>query len=119
MKLNLTIDLTTGATSDYEDISRVLITAARRMSANYAGAIGTTPQGSNILDFNGNTIGEWSVDSEEEEEAQPRPFTPGDHCRLLRGPDGEQWVAHWDCDEHPNGTVTNNRTGKVVPKDER
>lgn len=118
MKLNLTIDLDTGATVDYEDISRILTTAARRMSANYAGAIGTTPQGSNILDTNGNTIGDWSVDSEESQEPKSRPFTSGDHCRFIHGPHGEPWVQHWDCDDYPDRTITDNETGKIVINEE-
>lgn len=43
-----------------------------------------------------------------------RKDKPGDHCRMLRGPEREPLVEHWDCDEHPNGTVTNCVTGAVI-----
>ena len=34
---------------------------------------------------------------------------PGDKCRIL----GNFEVEHWECDEHPDGTVTDARSGEV------
>lgn len=41
---------------------------------------------------------------------ETREPQPGDLCRLL----GNYEVEHVDCDEHPDGTVTNVVTGKIV-----
>lgn len=30
----------------------------------------------------------------------------GDSCLLVRGPNGELRVKHYDCDDYPDGTVT-------------
>lgn len=35
---------------------------------------------------------------------------PGDHCQILSG----LRVKHIDCDEHPDGTITDVRTGEVL-----
>ena len=37
-------------------------------------------------------------------------YRPGDLCVLLGGP----LVQHYECDEHPDGTITDVRTGEVV-----
>ena len=37
-------------------------------------------------------------------------YQPGDRCRLL----GNFRVQHFECDEHPDGTITDVRTGEVV-----
>lgn len=37
---------------------------------------------------------------------------PGDLCQLL----GDFKVRHYSCDEHADGTVTDVRTGEVVPR---
>lgn len=44
------------------------------------------------------------------------PYRSGDHCRILSS--GKQpRVEHWDCDEYPDGTVTNPMTGEIIPKE--
>lgn len=44
------------------------------------------------------------------DESQPREYEKGDRCRIL----GNFRVQHIDCDEWPDGTVTDVRTGKRV-----
>ena len=38
----------------------------------------------------------------------------GEHCLIRRSPEGQPRVKHYDCDEFPDGTVTNPITGKIV-----
>lgn len=114
MKLKLEIDIDQ-ETMSYEDLAQFLAKQASRIQEERSGCI-LEDAGMRIKDINGNRIGAWTVevDEEEEEDYTPRPFVSGDHCRLIHGPRGEQRVEHWDCDEHPNGTITDNATGKIV-----
>lgn len=43
-------------------------------------------------------------------DVETRKPQPGDLCRLL----GNYEVEHYDCDEHPDGVVTNVLTNKIV-----
>lgn len=38
----------------------------------------------------------------------------GDSCLIRRGPNGELRVLHFDCDEHPDGTLTEFRGDESV-----
>lgn len=47
-----------------------------------------------------------------EERTTPK-FRAGEHCRIFRE-NGEPRVQHYDCDEHPDGYITNPITGQVI-----
>ena len=38
---------------------------------------------------------------------------PGDLCQFTEH-DGQRTTTHYECDQHPNGTVTLFSTGKVI-----
>lgn len=44
-------------------------------------------------------------------------WQPGDDCLFTRGPNGEYWVKHFNCDMYRDGTVTDS-DGRVVTEGE-
>lgn len=38
----------------------------------------------------------------------------GDHCLIRRAANGEFYVVHYECDDHPDATVTDGMTGEII-----
>lgn len=38
----------------------------------------------------------------------------GDHCILRREQDGRAIAIHYDCDDYPDGTITDVLSGEVI-----
>jgi hypothetical protein len=100
MKFQLEVDINSKAMHSDEDV-RVAIHAVAKIieiSANNYSAESPTYT---VVVPGGREIGHWKVVTEDT-----------NHCLIMSGP--EPRVQHWDCDEHPNGTITNPLTGEVI-----
>ena len=107
MQFQLTIELDESIMQDGVDVALAL----RKVADNLAGNIAATPldmeHADNVVNEDGAVCGSWHI-------IDPTPpYKPGYRCRMFKE-DGQPRVEHYQCDEHPDFTVTNPITGEVI-----